>query len=304
MTGSRYRTFRLAVASRASDIAAHVRQPMRTRPAASRSPSSVIVMSLCRASRVVTMLAIGVMPGASWHHAESATVRRSSIDRGVASAESRQVQAAAQPVARLHVQLVVFALRPVPDITNGTATMEYRPYILFANGSVGEAFDDDPDLLDAAVVARLATQRADQWGRWQRGPRGLVIDWNNGARDRISEPVDATPSGSGARLEGAYVQRDSTFRTHGAQPGGSVLRFFADGRFERAPMPSGGSREARRGARAPERGRYQIARWTIRLMHDDGRREQRLFYRFPSGSGMIGVGGASFMRDMTKGRRP
>lgn len=258
-------------------------------------------MPFLPASRLVAMLVVGVLPGLHARPAESGGGVGWAVTGGHVDAdESRGVEAAARSgaPARLRVQQVVFALRPVPDFATGSATMEYRPYVLFADGRVREAFDDDPDLLDAAVAARLSAQRADQWGRWQRSARGLLIDWDNGARDRISEPVDATPA-SRTRLAGTYVERDSTFRTRGSQSGGSVLRFFADGRFERTPVPRPASREPRAGASAPSRGRYRIAAWTLTLMFDDGRREQRLFFRYPAASRMIGIGRASFMRDTT-----
>jgi len=300
MTEWRLSRQRLDVGAVRGDIARRVPQVKRARVASPRKPADIIVMLLCRASRLVTMLAIGVMPGVYRHHVGAAMVPWLRADQRVASDEAHRGRAAAQPGTPLRVQSIVFALRPVPDMATGTATMEHRPYVLFADGRVREAFEDDPSRLDSANVARLAAQRADQWGRWQRGARGLLIDWNNGARDRISEPVDASPAVSDSRLAGVYVERDSTFRTRGAQPGGSVLRFFADGRFERTPvLRSGGT-----AVRARERGRYRVARWALTLTHDDGRREQKLFYRFPAGSGMIGFGRASFMRDTTKGRRP
>lgn len=171
----------------------------------------------------------------------------------------------------------------------GAITVAYRARVLFTDGS----YTTD------AHQALADSPRID--GRWQREGGGFVLQpAKAGAKpERIDPKMKARPALRGATLEGEYRSLSGV-----GSPGTGVavvaaaraMRFAKDGTVALQTSASASTGDTvttgHRGAVA----RYALNGWTITTTDPDGRAQTRLFYFFPDGQDVIGIGGSTLSR--------
>jgi hypothetical protein len=182
------------------------------------------------------------------------------------------------------IEAVVLSTAWSPSGIGGSVVMQYRPAVLYKDGS----FSRDADR------ALRADARID--GRWQRDGSGFVLQSADGKAQHVPAKMRARPAAAGQTLEGAYRSLSGA----GAAGTGvttvaafNTMQFSASGRVvlaQGAGASGGGlSTHGTQSATA----RYQLDGHTITVTHDNGQREQRLFYLFPDSDRAVGVGALS-----------
>jgi hypothetical protein len=182
------------------------------------------------------------------------------------------------------IEAVVLTSAWSPSGVGGTLVVNYRPAVLYKDGS----FSRD------AERALRSDARID--GRWQRDGSGFVLQGTNDKAQDVPAKMRARPAAAGQTLEGTYRSLSGA----GAAGTGvstvvafNTMAFSASGRVELAQgAGASGGGLSTRGTQSSS-ARYQIEGHTITITHDNGQREQRLFYLFPDSDRAIGVGALS-----------
>ena len=171
----------------------------------------------------------------------------------------------------------------------GAITVAYRARVLYGDGRYTT---DAKDALGASP-------RID--GRWQREGGGYLLQPDKaGAKpERIDAKMKARPASRGATLEGEYRSLSGVGATGMGVPvvaAARALHFRKDGSLTANASASAGTGDTvatgHRGAAA----RYALNGWTITITGAGGRADTRLFYFFPDGDDVIGVGGSTLSR--------
>ncbi len=182
------------------------------------------------------------------------------------------------------IEAVVLTTAWSPSGIGGSVVMNYRPAVLYKDGS----FSGDADR------ALRSDARID--GRWQRNGSGFVLQGADGKARQVPAKMRARPATAGQPLEGAYRSLSGA----GAAGTGvttvaafNTMQFETDGRVVLAQgAGASGGGTATHGMRSVV-ARYRLDGHTITVTHDDGRREQRLFFLFPDSDRAVGVGAMS-----------
>lgn len=169
----------------------------------------------------------------------------------------------------------------------GMITVEYRPAILFKDGSYTR---------DAAGVLG-ATPRRD--GRWTRSGAGWVLTGNDGKSTSVPAKMRARPATRGATLDGVYRKMGGV-----GTPGTGVavvatyesMQFARDGSVQMGKAAGASTSSMATSSRSGGAARYQLDGYSVALRHGDGRSERRLFYFFPDSDNAIGVGGTTLSK--------
>jgi hypothetical protein len=190
----------------------------------------------------------------------------------------------AVPAADRAIEAVVLTTAWSPSGIGGTVVMNYRPAVLYKDGS----FSRDAE--------RALRSDAPIDGRWQRDGSGFVLQGADGKAQQVPAKMRARPAAAGQTLEGAYRSLSGA----GAAGTGvstvaafNSMEFSASGRLilAQGAGASGGGLSTRGTQSATAR--YQLDGHTITVTHDNGQREQRLFYLFPDSDRAVGVGALS-----------
>ncbi len=179
----------------------------------------------------------------------------------------------------------------------GAPLLTERAFVLYRDGRVTRA-------LGAAAAeppaGRPTADRANDWGRWQLVGGALQIRWNDGDQSRYAKWYRGRPGRAGESLSGVY----RNLRGGGSAAGtGSVvvaaarLQFSADGTYSADTQVGATAPGIGGAARGGGQGRYRIDGYTITLTGADGRAVRSLFYVFPDGPAMIGIGSRIYRRD-------
>ncbi len=182
------------------------------------------------------------------------------------------------------IEAVVLTSAWSPSGIGGSVVINYRPTVLYKDGS----FSRD------AERALRGDARID--GRWRRDGSGFVLQGAEGKAQAVPAKMRTRPATQGQTLEGAYrslsgagaagtgVSTVAAFKT---------MQFSADGRVVLAQgAGASGGGVTTHGAKSAT-ARYQLDGHTITVTHDNGQREQRLFYLFPDSDRAVGVGALS-----------
>lgn len=171
----------------------------------------------------------------------------------------------------------------------GAITVTYDPRVLYADGS----YTTD------AEGALGASPRID--GRWKREGGGYVLrPAKAGSKpERIKSKMEARSAQRGMTLEGEYRNLSGAGAIGMDVPlvaAARALRFAKDGTLSIMTSASASTGDTvatgHRGAAA----RYTLNGWTITMTGADGRADTRLFYFFPDGTDVIGVGDSTLSR--------
>jgi hypothetical protein len=182
------------------------------------------------------------------------------------------------------VEAVVLTSAWSPSGIGGSVVINYRPAVLYKDGTFSR---------DAERALRSGA-RID--GRWQRDGSGFVLQGADGKAQQVPAKMRARPATAGQALQGAYRSLSGA----GAAGTGvstvtafNTMQFSADGRVVLAQgAGASGGGVTTHGTKSAT-ARYQLEGHTITVTHDDGQREQRLFYLFPDSDRAIGVGALS-----------
>lgn len=171
----------------------------------------------------------------------------------------------------------------------GAITVTYDPRVLYADGS----YTTD------AEGALGASPRID--GRWKRDGGGYVLRPTKGGSkpERIEPKMKARSAPRGTTLEGEYRNLSGAGAIGMDVPlvaAARALHFAKDGTLSIMTSASASTGDTvatgHRGAAA----RYTLNGWTITITGGDGRPDTRLFYFFPDGNDVIGVGDSTLSR--------
>lgn len=165
----------------------------------------------------------------------------------------------------------------------------------------------NPALLyrDGRAVIPGSTSPDDR-GRWRRvGPRAVTVRWESGRTsewDNIGSGsyFYARPAPADMRLDGLYNSLSGGGSAEFTVINNRALTFRPDGTFSLASTAGGFGPGMAVGADRAGAGRYRIDGWQITLTHADGRTDRGLFYRYPDGEDVIGLGGAGGVRTYIK----
>lgn len=171
----------------------------------------------------------------------------------------------------------------------GAITVAYRARVLYADGSytadAKQALGDSP--------------RVD--GRWQRDGGGYLLQPTRAGSkpERIGPKMKARPAPRGATLQGEYRSLSGV-----GSPGTGVpvvaaaraMRFAKDGTLTIQTSASASNRDTVTTGHGGAVARYALNGWTLTTTGPDGRADTRLFYFFPDGNDVIGVGGSTLSR--------
>jgi hypothetical protein len=166
----------------------------------------------------------------------------------------------------------------------GGMTLVYRPHVLFKDGT----YTSDAD------TALQPKPRID--GRWRRGGKGFELVRNDGKKVSVAAKMRARPARGGQSLDGAFSSMSGV-----GSPGTGVpvvaawknLVFSSDGTV-RSDRGAGVSGDGVAGSsQSADTMRYRLHGYTITLTRADGQSETRLFYFFPDGDKVIGVGSST-----------
>ncbi len=227
--------------------------------------------------------------GLQWASAASTAPGKPAIDT-LASTAGTQPMVVPMAVADTSkgpsraIEAVVLTTAWSPGGVGGMVVMNYRPAVLYKDGS----FSRDADR------ALRGDARID--GRWQRDGGGFVLQGSDGKSQQVQAKMRARPAAAGQTLEGGYrslsgaglantgVTTVAAFNT---------MNFHANGRLDLAQgAGASGGGLSTRGTQAGT-AQYRLDGYTITVTHDNGQREQRLFYLFPDSDRAVGVGALS-----------
>lgn len=183
------------------------------------------------------------------------------------------------------IEAVVLTTSWSPSGVGGSVVMDYRPAVLFRNGS----YTTDAE-------RALGAPRVD--GRWQRSGSGYALTDAKGNIKRVEPKMRARPAAGGLTLSGNYRALGGSGQPFSGVPMVTAFKNFQFNNDGSVLMGSGGGATGggvvtygKKGAMA----RYRLDGWTITLTFADGRSERRLFYLFPDSNRSIGVGGSTLV---------
>ncbi|HEU4689530.1 MAG TPA: hypothetical protein VFS23_14250 [Vicinamibacterales bacterium] len=177
----------------------------------------------------------------------------------------------------------------------GMTIIEFRPYLLFKDGSILRSPSDAPADLD---VSRSRAARPKDWGRFAITSDRIQVQWGDGKSQTIDKWWTARPATSGGRLSGPYRYSGGSGNT---ALGGSAMvvrssqyRFNTDGTFSNDTFGGGSNSslgvQTAAGSGRQGGGSYHLDGYTIELKTTDGRVQRLLFFFFPDSEDAIGVG--------------
>ena len=171
----------------------------------------------------------------------------------------------------------------------GAITVAYRARVLYADGR----YTTD------AKEALGPRPRID--GRWQRQGGAYVLqpDKPGAQPERIEPKMAARPAPRGATLQGEYRSLSGVGATGMNVPvvaAARALHFAKDGTLTAQGSASATTGDTTATGHRRAAARYALDGWTITMTGSDGRADTRLFYFFPDGEDVIGVGGSTLSR--------
>ncbi len=177
----------------------------------------------------------------------------------------------------------------------GMTIIEFRPYLLFKDGSIMRGPSEAPADMD---VSRSRAARPKDWGRYTIADGRIQAQWDDGKRQTIEKWWVARPAKSGARLSGLYRYSGGGGNT---ALGGSAIvvrsnqyQFNTDGSFINDGFGGGSNSsvgvQTAAGSGRQGSGNYHLDGYTIELRTTDGGVQRLLFFFFPDGEDAIGVG--------------
>lgn len=171
----------------------------------------------------------------------------------------------------------------------GAITVAYRARVLYADGR----YTTD------AKEALGPRPRID--GRWQRQGGAYVLqpDKPGAQPERIEPKMAARPAPRGATLQGEYRSLSGVGATGMNVPvvaAARALHFAKDGTLTAQASASATTGDTTATGHRRAAARYALDGWTITMTGSDGRADTRLFYFFPDGDDVIGVGGSTLSR--------
>lgn len=169
-----------------------------------------------------------------------------------------------------------------------------KDYVLFRNGEVWHGPAVAPGDAD---IARAKEARPQDWGRWKKQGKEVVVTMNGEAAKALSGGILYAPMRAGQRLDGTWT------RTRGGAGGGVAalalhsLTLRRDGRFEDSSSASAISGNAAGGGSSPRTaGRYEINGFELALHYDGGKTVRKLFYSTGGEHNTMFIDGSPYLR--------
>jgi hypothetical protein len=173
----------------------------------------------------------------------------------------------------------------------GTMGLQYRPLLLFRDGSVRREPTVPPQDVD---VQRSRAEEPDHWGRWQASGKLLQVQWPDGRTDKYDHWWPMRPAREGQTLSGRF---NHTFGGGGFIDSDTLV-FHPDGRFD-AARAAGGHQGGTSvsSSRSAAGGHYRLAGHALDLAYPDGRTLRLFFGFFPDSDRAICLGPRSYSMD-------
>ncbi|QHT65594.1 hypothetical protein GXP67_02410 [Rhodocytophaga rosea] len=169
---------------------------------------------------------------------------------------------------------------------------EYRPYLLFKDGSIYQNLDTSIDKLD---VAKSKQQEPKEWGTWEKKGNEFSITWSDGDTETWGEDEWFTTQAAtaGEKIKGSY---ESISGGGNVAFGGDVMIFSAttisfDGdKFTYESTGGGSTSNLTAYSSQDKAGTYELKGNSIILKFNNGAVEKKFFYFYPDGKDVFGIG--------------
>jgi hypothetical protein len=179
----------------------------------------------------------------------------------------------------------------------GGITIEYRPYLMFKDGTVYKNLDTRPDKLD---VTQSKQAEPKEWGTWKKQGDEIIIQWP-GDEDTWEKKTwfVTVAAGKGEQIGGTYR---SLSGLSNVQLGGDFTAISAssisfDGeKFTYESTSGGGNSSVTAYGSQTKAGTYKLDGHTIEMKFNNGLTEKKFFYFYPDSKTVFGVGGNYYVQ--------
>ena len=176
--------------------------------------------------------------------------------------------------------------------------VRYRPYILFENGRIYKNLNSNPATFS---VAQSQKTEPEQWGRWKRAGKELLISWPGGATVRWKDKswFAAVPPQPGEQLAGSYraMTGVGTLYLGGDAQAVSAKEIVFQGKQFSFQSARGSSTAGMVSAsRKSAAGVYSIDDSSITFKFADGKTAQHFFFYPPGGERVFCIGSTYYVR--------
>lgn len=174
----------------------------------------------------------------------------------------------------------------------GFMTVEYRPYLVFADGRLYKNLATNPDKLDPAA-SRAA--EPDEWGTFTKNGDAIAVTWSDGETEQWEkdEWFTTNPAPAGTVLAGEFT---SISGGGNVAFGGDVVTYssaniaFQGDKFTMETSGGGSTEDVTAYADRERAGTYVLDGYTIELRFNSGVVEKKFFYFYPDSRDVFGVG--------------
>ena len=164
-------------------------------------------------------------------------------------------------------------------------------YLLFDDGSIYKNFLVSPDHLK---INSSKLSEPDQWGTWKKIDNKISIRWNNGKTKEWDKWYVGKPAKDGELINGSFytVSGGGNVAYGGTITYGSIktITFKEQGQFTLLDITEGVNASQNLYRHQSKSGIYSLNGYSIELVYNDGKKEQRAFY-FYHGRDNFGIGG-------------
>lgn len=197
-----------------------------------------------------------------------------------------------EPVAATgtNVEIDRIILRTETRYGLGGTYFENETYLLLKDGTIHKNFSANPTTLDVTASRRASPKH---WGRWQRQGQQLIVTWPGKDPVTWKKWFETRTANNEQRLQGKFQSADGF--GGGRVANFNTVAFTEDGRFSWASL-KGGSTGGWLPAYSDRRraGRYELDRYSIRLIYNDGTIEEYAFCWYPKDNEHFVIGSSHF----------
>ncbi len=175
----------------------------------------------------------------------------------------------------------------------GGVEIEYRPHLMFKDGTLYKNLSTSPDKLE---VAQSKKDEPKKWGTWKKQGNDILVQWGDGKASTWEEKTwfKTVPAGKGEQISGIYrsISGVSSVPIGGSSTVIATASLSFDGNkftYEKTAGGSDGTTSAY--SSQTKAGTYKLDGHTIELRFNNGTVEKKFFYFYPDSKTVFGVGG-------------
>jgi hypothetical protein len=178
----------------------------------------------------------------------------------------------------------------------------FRPYLLFKDGSIYKKLNIAPEYLD---IQKSKQEQPQNWGKWKSQGRTIDITWQQGKPQTWKKWYVGMPANASDKLSGKYRTigggGNTAFGGDVAIVSSNTINFTPDGRFSLANSRGATSSSSTVTSNSNTSGKYQLKGYTLTLQFDDGKTQNLAFYFYTDKNGVkdpkaIGIGENNYFK--------